>query len=120
MAGLALAGATLMAAAVASAPLVAVLLLSLCLAFQQLTEGAFWSAAISMSGRHSSSACGVMNTAGNVAGGVGALFVPVTVRAMGWPAALATGTAFAVVGAALWFWMRADREFPASASPSQP
>ena len=119
MAGLTLAGVMLMAAAVAAAPLVAVLLLSLCLAFQQLTEGVFWSAAISISGKHSSSACGVMNTGGNIVGGVGALLVPVTVRALGWPAALATGTVFALVGAALWVWIRADREFPRSAPPAE-
>jgi ACS family glucarate transporter-like MFS transporter len=117
MTGLALAGVLIVAAAVASAPLVAVLLLSLCLGFQQATDAVFWSAAISVSGKHSSSACGVMNTAGNIVGGVGALLVPLTVRALGWPAALATGAAFAVLGTLLWCWIRADREFPPSASP---
>jgi ACS family glucarate transporter-like MFS transporter len=116
MTGLALAGVLIVAAAVASAPLVAVLLLSLCLGFQQATDAVFWSAAISVSGKHSSSACGVMNTAGNIVGGVGALLVPLTVRALGWPAALATGAAFAGVGALLWCWIRADREFPPSPS----
>jgi cyanate permease len=48
---------------------------------------------------------------------VGALLVPLTVRALGWPAALATGAVFAVVGAVLWCWVRADREFPASPAP---
>jgi ACS family glucarate transporter-like MFS transporter len=112
MAGLALAGMLIVAAAVATAPLVAVLLLSLCLGFQQMTEAVFWSAAISVSGRNSSSASGVMNTGGNVVGGVGALLVPFTVRALGWPAALATGAVFAMLGALLWCWIRADREFP--------
>ncbi len=112
MSGLSLAGGLLVAAAVAPAPLVAILLLSLCLGFQQMTEAAFWSAAISVSGRHSASASGVMNTGGNVVGGVGALLVPLTVRAFGWPAALATGAAFAMLGALLWRWIRADREFP--------
>ena len=115
--GLALSGAMILAAALASAPLVAVLLLSLCLAFQQVTDAVYWSAAISVSGKHSSSATGVMNTGGNVVGGVGALLVPLTVRALGWTAALATGTVFALVGALLWCWIRADREFPAAASP---
>ena len=96
----------------------AVLLLSLCLGFQQVTDAVFWSAAISVSGRHSSSACGVMNTGGNVVGGVGALLVPLTVRSLGWPAALATGAVFAAIGALLWCWIRADREFPASPAPS--
>jgi len=118
MTGLALAGVLIVAAATASAPLLAVLLLSLCLGAQQATEPVFWSAAISVSGRHSSSACGVMNTAGNVVGGVGALLVPLTVRALGWTAALATGAVFAVVGALLWCAIRADREFPSPPVPS--
>jgi ACS family glucarate transporter-like MFS transporter len=89
-----------------------VVLLSLCLGFQQMTDAVFWSAAISLSGKHSSSATGVMNTGGNVVGGVGALMVPLTQRVLGWPAALATGAAFAGLGALLWIWIRADREFP--------
>jgi ACS family glucarate transporter-like MFS transporter len=117
MSGLSLAGVLIVAAAMASAPLVAVLLLSLCLGVQQMTEAAFWSAVISVSGKQSSSASGVMNTGGNAVGGVGALLVPLTVRAWGWPAALATSAAFAMVGALLWFWIRAGREFPTSPAP---
>ena len=112
MTGLALSGILIVAAALATNVALAVLLLSLCLGVQQATDPVFWSAAISVSGRHSSSASGVMNTAGNVVGGVAALLVPLTVRAFGWPAALATGAAFALLGALLWLWIRADREFP--------
>lgn len=108
----ALSGLLILAAAGAPTPVSAVLLLSLCLGFQQASDAVYWSAAICVSGNHSSSACGVMNTAGNIVGGVGALLVPLTVRALGWPAALATGTAFAAVGALLWCWIRADRQFP--------
>jgi len=116
--GLLASGALLLAAAFAAAPLAAVVLLSLCLAFQQLTDAVFWSAGISVSGRHAAAATGVMNTGGNVVGGVGALLVPLTVRSLGWPAALGTGAAFAAVGAVLWLWIRADREFPSSAAES--
>ena len=112
MVGLGMAGVLILAAAVASTPLRAVVLLSLCLGAQQMTDPVFWSAAISVSGKHSSSACGVMNTAGNIVGGVGALLVPLTVRAAGWPAALATCAGFAMLGALLWCWIRADRECP--------
>lgn len=108
----AVAGLLLLAAAEAPGPLLTVSLLALCLGFQQASDAVYWSAAISVSGNHSSSACGVMNTAGNVVGGVGALLVPFTVRALGWPAALATGTVFAAVGAILWLWIRADRQYP--------
>jgi len=106
--GLLCAGVLLLAAALATAPLMAVVFLSLCLGFQQFTESGFWAATISVSGTNASGGCGLMNTGGNVAGGVGALLVPVTVQAFGWPVALATGTAFAMIGALLWCWIRAD------------
>jgi ACS family glucarate transporter-like MFS transporter len=112
----AVSGLLLVAAAEASAPRFAVALLALCLGFQQASDAVYWSAAISVSGSHSSSACGVMNTAGSAVGGVGALLVPFTVRVFGWPAALGTGTLFALAGAALWLWIRADREFPETAA----
>ncbi len=115
MTGLILSGLLLLAGANAHHPVVAVVFLSLCLGFQQMAEGPFWAATISVSGKHSSSACGVLNTGGNVVGGIGALMVPFTVKLFGWPAALATGTGFAMVGALLWLWIRADREFPAAA-----
>lgn len=106
--GLALTAGLIVAAATAGNPYVAVIYLSLCLGCQQLTEGAFWAATISVSGRHASAACGVLNTGGNIVGGIGALLVPFTVQALGWGAALATGSVFAILGAVLWFWIRAD------------
>jgi ACS family glucarate transporter-like MFS transporter len=119
IAGLLGAAALLMAAGGAASPYVAVLLLSLCLACQQLTEGPFWAAAVAVSGRHASTGCGIMNTGGNVVGGVGALLVPLTAERLGWMPALATAAVCAVVGAALWIWIRADqrldREAPAGA-----
>ena len=66
-----------------------------------------------MAGRRSCAACGVLNTGGNVVGGIGALLVPVTVEALGWPAALDTTSAFALVGALLWLVIRVDRPLAA-------
>jgi ACS family glucarate transporter-like MFS transporter len=106
--GLIVAGALLLAAALADSPLVAVAWLSLCLAFQQGTEAGFWAASVSVGGSQASTACGVLNTGGNIAGGVGALLVPLIVQSFGWPAALASGAAFAMIGALLWCWIRAD------------
>jgi ACS family glucarate transporter-like MFS transporter len=117
--GLLAAGAMILAAGISPSPLAAVALLSLCLAFQQMTDAAFWSAAISVSGGRAAAATGVMNTGGNVVGGVGALLVPLTVRSAGWPAALATAAGFAAVGALLWLWIRADRESPAPAESAR-
>jgi len=107
--GLSLTAAFIVAAATAGNPRVAVVYLSLCLGCQQMTEGPFWAATVSVSGRHASTACGVLNTGGNVVGGIGALLVPLTVETLGWEAALATGSIFAILGALLWFWIRADR-----------
>jgi ACS family glucarate transporter-like MFS transporter len=105
------------AAATAHGPLVAVVYLSLCLAMQQVTEGAFWAATIAVAGRHASTACGVLNTGGNVVGGIGALLVPITAERLGWPAALGTASLFALAGAALWLFVRADEPLHASAPP---
>jgi len=109
MPGLALSGLCLLAAGAAAGPHVAVLYLSLCLGGQQFTDAAYWAAAISVGGRHSAVACGVMNTGGNVVGGIVALLVPAIAQALGWPAALATASLFAFAGAVLWLWIQADR-----------
>jgi hypothetical protein len=85
-----------------------VVLLALCLAFQQLTEGPFWAATVAVSGKHASTGCGILNTGGNIVGGVGALLVPLTAERLGWIPALATASAFAVVGAVLWLLIRPD------------
>jgi ACS family glucarate transporter-like MFS transporter len=108
MAGLLFSGLFLVAAATATDPRITVLCLCLCMGCQQFTEAPFWAATISVAGRDAGSACGVLNTGGNVVGGVGALLVPITVKALGWPVALATGTAFAIIGASLWLWIKAD------------
>jgi ACS family glucarate transporter-like MFS transporter len=106
--GMTVAAMLLLAAAGAGNAYVAVVFLALCLAFQQLTEGPFWAAAVAVSGRHASTGCGIMNTGGNVVGGVGALLVPFTAERLGWIPALATASGFAIVGAALWIWIRPD------------
>jgi ACS family glucarate transporter-like MFS transporter len=109
MAGLVVTAVTMWAAAGAATPVTAVVYLTLCFVAQQATEGAFWAATISVSGRHASIGCGVLNTGGNAVGGIGALVVPITVKALGWPAALTTASVFAVLAAVLWLWIRADR-----------
>ena len=113
---LALVGVLLWAGATATKPLTAVALLALCFGCTQLTEGAYWAAAISIGGRHSAAACGVMNTGGNLVGGFGAVLVPFVAARLGWVVALGTGTVFASLGAGLWFLIRADETIEASAA----
>jgi sugar phosphate permease len=98
-----------------------VVLLALCLAFQQLTEGPFWAATVAVAGKHASTGCGILNTGGNVVGGLGALLVPFTAERLGWIPALATASGFAIVGAALWLLIRADEPLGgATSSPGGP
>jgi ACS family glucarate transporter-like MFS transporter len=99
---------SIVVAAMARDPVTAVTFLSLCLAGQQFAEGAFWAATISASGPHASTGCGVLNTGGNVVGGIVALTVPLTVKYLGWPVALATGSVFAIVAALLWFFIKPE------------
>lgn len=106
--GLVLAAALIAAAATAADPYVAVILLSLCLGCQQFTDATYWAATISVSGRHASTGCGLLNAGGSVVGGIEALLVPITVKTLGWAAALATGSLFALVAAVLWCWIRPD------------
>ncbi len=108
--GLTLAAGLMLLAANARSPYLCVVFLSLCLAGQQLTEGAFWAATISVAEHDASAACGVLNTGGNVVGGIGALMVPLMVESLGWPAALVATSVFALVGAGLWFLIDAEAE----------
>lgn len=96
---------------------VAVALLAVSFGCTQLTEGAYWSAATSVAGRHASAACGVMNTGGNAVGGVGAILVPLLAQHYGWVLALSTGSLFALVGAALWLFIRADEPMAQAKRP---
>ncbi len=110
--GLSLAAGLLFLGATAKNPYLAVVFLSLSFGCTQLTEGPYWAAAIFVSGKHAPAATGVMNTGGNVAGGIGALLVPITAEAFGWVPALATGSVLAVIGVGLWLFVRADKPIP--------
>ena len=119
MSGLVVSGGFVLAAAGAGSAYLAVVYLSLCLGGQQFTDAAYWAAATFVGGRQSAAACGVMNTGGNVVGGLVGVMVPLIARTLGWPVALATASAFAAVGAVLWIWIRADRQIEeASSHPS--
>lgn len=109
----------LLAGAFAVNPVVAVAAMAACFLFQQLSEGAYWAAAISVGGRHSSTACGLMNTGGNLAGVVNALLVPATAAVFGWTAALSTAGLFALLAAVLWLFIRADETIVESADDSR-
>jgi MFS transporter, ACS family, glucarate transporter len=112
IAGVAASGLFLLFGSVTGNAQLAVAALALCFFANQVTEAAFWAAGIGIGGRHAAAACGVMNTGGNSVGFINALLVPFTATTFGWTAAMVTGTVFAFISAALWFFIRADQPVP--------
>jgi ACS family glucarate transporter-like MFS transporter len=111
--GLVLVAIFLLAGAYSVNPYAAVIVLSLCFGFTQFTEGAFWSATTYAAGPYTSAATGVLNTGGNAAGFLAPL-VGLMVDQLGWLATLASGSVFAVIGAALWLFIRVEPRFQQS------
>jgi ACS family glucarate transporter-like MFS transporter len=107
--GVVLSGAFFFGGAVSGNTTVVVACLASSFFFNQLTEGAFWAAGISIGGCHAAAACGVMNTGGNAMGIVNSLLVPFTASSFGWTAAMVTSTFFAFASAVLWMFIRADK-----------
>jgi ACS family glucarate transporter-like MFS transporter len=89
---------------------ITVVVVTLCASFgfTQISDSPFWVATLGVSGRHGAVATGVLNTGGNIPGIVGGLMVPFLANWLGWPAAIASGSVFAITGGALWFFVRAD------------
>lgn len=94
-------------------PVVAVTMLALCFFFNQMTEGTYWATSIAIGGEHAGAAGGVMNTGANAMGVVNALLVPWFAGTFGWTVAIASGAGFALIGALLLLFVRADKALPA-------
>jgi ACS family glucarate transporter-like MFS transporter len=125
VASLLLVAAFLFAGVTTENPYLAVAYLSICFGFTQMTEGAYWSGATFVAGPHTSAATGILNTGGNLGGVISTPLIPILVDWFGWLPALATGSAFALVGALLWIWIEVDRplagaEAPPAANPARP
>lgn len=108
MTALILSATFLYAGAMVENPLVSVVLLCIAFGCTQLSEAPFWVATMAVSGRHAPIATGVLNTGGNLPGVLGGVLVPFVAGAFGWSVAMATGSIFAIVGAFLWLFIRAD------------
>jgi ACS family glucarate transporter-like MFS transporter len=89
-----------------SAPLPAILCLSLAVGFLISTEGPFWSSTVESAGPHAGTAGGVMNTAGNLAGVVSTALAPVLVRRIGWVATFAVCAIMLVVAGSIWMFVQ--------------
>jgi ACS family glucarate transporter-like MFS transporter len=105
MLGLVLVAGFLLGGVYSANPYMALTFLSLCFGFQQFTEGAFWSGTTFAAGPNAGTATGVLNTGGNLPGLL-APFVGFLVDSLGWVSAFASGAIFALLGAALWLFVR--------------
>ncbi len=107
--GLLIAAVLLVGGSMSENPALAATLLALCFFFNQLTEGAFWAASMSIGGAMAGSAGGVMNTGANAMGIANAFLVPWFALAFGWTFAIASGALFALAGVGFMLLVRADR-----------
>jgi len=78
-------------------PYLAVLSLSLCYGFIELTEGPFWSA-IGFVSKEPQAAGGILNTGGNLGGVLATPLIPILANQFGWVIALNSGVFFALLG----------------------
>jgi ACS family glucarate transporter-like MFS transporter len=85
-----------------------VIMLCFSFGFTQLTEAPMWVATMAVAGKHAQVATGVLNTGGNIPGVIGGMMVPFIGGWLGWNAAIISGSVFALVGALLWLFIRAD------------
>lgn len=108
MTALILSAAFLYVGAMSTDPFASVVLLCVAFGCTQISESPFWVATMAVSGQHAPIATGILNTGGNLPGVLGGMLVPVTAGLFGWPAAMATGSIFATIGALLWLFVRAD------------
>ena len=108
MTALILSAAFLFVGATSSNVMLTVIALCFSFGFTQLTEAPMWVATMGVAGKHSQVATGVLNTGGNIPGAIGGVMVPFIAGWLGWSAAIISGSLFALVGALLWLFIRAD------------
>ena len=79
-------------------PVVAVIYLSLCFGFIEMTEGPYWSSINFVSRKRAQAAGGILNTGGNLGGVISTPLIPILVSKFGWMIALSRGAIFALIG----------------------
>ncbi|MDB5392737.1 MAG: hypothetical protein JWM91_243 [Rhodospirillales bacterium] len=84
---------------------------ALCVAFAavEITEAAFWAAAMRIGQSESMVATGILNTGGNIGGVIGTPVVAALSAHGGWHGAFLTGSACSIAAAALWLLVNPAR-----------
>ena len=88
-------------------------MLTVCYSFLTFTDCIYWQGATYVAGRYTSSAGGILNTGGNLAGIVGTPLTALLFAQLGWTVALGAGVVFALLGATLWLFIRVDEPLDA-------
>jgi ACS family glucarate transporter-like MFS transporter len=110
-----IAGALLLLSVDAAKPYLAVAGLAFCFAAVELTEGAFWGAAMTVGRGDTMAVSGVMNTGGNLGGLVG---IPIVAYLSGehlWRIAFIIGACFAVASAVIWLGIEVEQPVDSNA-----
>lgn len=95
--------------ALAGDPYLAIAGLAAAIGFNQFSESIFWAANIDVAGPLAGTACGILNTLGNLGGVVSTAGFPILIKYFGWTVALGTGAVCAGTAALLWLMVRCDR-----------
>ncbi len=106
-----LVGVFLMLGALAESTPLAIVLLTISFSLTQFSEGTFWAGTSFVSGKHTYTGTGILNTGGNLGGVVSAPLIPIFVGWFGWSGAISTGSIMAIVAGLLWLGVRVDEPF---------
>jgi ACS family glucarate transporter-like MFS transporter len=93
-------------------PIVAVIILSLGLCFQQMTEGAYWSSSISIGGHLAGAAGGIMNSGANAMGAINGILFVWLAEAYNWQLAMASNAVMTLLALVLMLAVRTDQTVP--------
>jgi hypothetical protein len=85
-------------------------MLGACFFFNQFTEGAYSASGSAIGGRHGGAVYGLMNGGANLMGFVNAILLSSTAALLGWKAAIAMGSVFAVLAMVFILLSKADRQ----------
>ncbi len=102
MAGYSASGLLLFAAAYSAQRTLCIAALCLSVGFLMGAEAPFWASVTYLSGRHSGTVSGVMNTAGILGGIASTSLIPILVERFGWLIALSSGAAMAFFCSFVW------------------